>query len=230
MRHLHQPIVRRGVALAHLGPHLGHVEQQHLVPGHRLGRRGLAVPVLVRPPFTLLDLDQAHVDTLAAIGAIHDPLPETDLEDADRGAVAGTGDHDLEGHLGRVRHAALGQGDLVLDLVLGCVDDAAAALVVARGSGGCRVLAQDGDVGGGAGGCEGQAGLDQGGSEAVGDLAVGCGQALGQGVWQLECERVGMLSRAELCGGLLVLVRDEWPGVFDVRCGRVAGCGRISVL
>lgn len=85
-------------------------------------------------------------------------------------------------------------------------------------------------MGCGAGGSEGQAGLDQGGGEAVGDFAVGCGQALGEGIWQFERERVGMLSCGYLCWGLLVLVRDEWPGVFDVRCSRVTGCRRISVV
>lgn len=65
----------------------------------------------------------------------------------------------------------------------------------------------------------------EGGGQPVGDFSMGGGQRLGQGLWQVETECKGMLSRRQNCGWLFRLMADEGPAVLDMRCGCVAGRG-----
>lgn len=86
------------------------------------------MPILVWPAFTLLDLDQSHIDSLAPICSIDDSFPETDLQHCDRCPWVWRRDRDLEWDLCTVRDSDLRQRDLVLDLVIWSADRPSATL------------------------------------------------------------------------------------------------------
>lgn len=59
---------------------------------------------------------------------------------------------------------------------------------------------------------------------------MSCCQCLWQRVGQVQYEGVCVLSSWKDSWWLFVLMRDQRPRVLNMRCRRVACCGRISVV